>query len=104
MLSSRTQDLAIEPLALIGTTVAEPDERELAVAQRRHVLSQRTSKKRGKEHLRIEGPQRRAEAASSSYGSFSIAFPLHATVVASHTLLDRISTDIIQQRSAVFVE
>ena len=37
MLSSLTQLLAIEPLALVGTAVAEPDERELAVAQRRHV-------------------------------------------------------------------
>ncbi len=51
MLSSRTQDLAIEPLALVGTAVAEPDERELAVVQRRHDPSLRTSNKRGKEHL-----------------------------------------------------
>ena len=58
MLSSLTQLLAIEPLALVGTAVAGPDERELAVAQRRHVPSQRTSKTRGKEHLLTESPQK----------------------------------------------
>ena len=55
MLSSLTQLLATEPLALVGTEVAEPDERELAVAQRRHVPSQRAFKKRKKEHLRPQG-------------------------------------------------
>ena len=45
MLSSLTQLLASEPLALVCTAVAEPDERELAVAQRRHVPSQKNAGK-----------------------------------------------------------
>jgi hypothetical protein len=39
MLSSLTQLRASEPLALVGTAVAEPDERELGVAQRHVVVS-----------------------------------------------------------------
>jgi hypothetical protein len=91
------QLLTIEPLALVGTAVAEPDERELAIAQRRHVPSQRTSKTRGKEPLHTEAPHRR-EDASSSYKSFPIVVSLRANVVVSHTFLDRISTDLIQER------
>jgi hypothetical protein len=100
MLSSLMQVFAIEPLPLVGTAFAEPDERELAVAYRRQVPSQRSSKKRGKEHLRTQAPQRRADAASSSYKSFSIAFSLHVNVAVSHTLLDGISTDIMQHSPA----
>ncbi len=101
MLSSLTQLLASEPLGLVGTAVAEPDERELAVPQRRHVPSQRISKNPGKDHIRTEAPQRRADAASSSsYKSFPIAFSLHANVAVSHRLLDRICTDIMQHSPA----
>jgi hypothetical protein len=91
------QLLTIEPLTLVGTVVAEPDEQDLAVAQRRHVPSQRTSKTRGNEPLHTEAPHRR-EDASSSYKSFPIVVSLHANFVVSHTLLDRISTDLIQER------
>ena len=99
MLSSLMQVFAIEPLPLVGTAFAEPDERELAVAYRRQVPSQRSSKKRGKEHLRTQAPQRRADAASSSYTSFSIDFGFLLAFECCHlsrNLLDRIFEDIIQ--------
>ena len=93
MLSSLTQLLAIESLALVCTAVAEPDERELAVAQRRHVPSQRISKTRGKEHLHTEhlnGEQTELAVATDHFQSHSLymrmlSFLTHCSIASPQT-------------------
>ena len=99
MLSSLIQFLVIEPLALVCTlpNLTSGSLPLLSVVMSPH---KEPPKRVGKSISSLNHLKRRADAASSSYKSFSIAFSLHANVVVSHTLLDRISTDIMQHSPA----
>jgi hypothetical protein len=96
MLSSLTQLLAIEPLALVGTAVAEPDERELAVAQRRHDPRKTKNLQKAREnsisalkHLNGEQMQQ-AAAATNHFQSHSLwmrmlSFLTHRSIASAQT-------------------